>query len=156
MKITKSTRNTIQVSKMTIEVSRMNVFTTSIPVTQMNENDILNMNRIVIRSNYEEENARRRAQEEENAQIRAQEEENAQRRAPSEAARNVQEERERRRAENPIEYARLFNDSINAEAEWHAAMLAAEAAGGDNADANYLVVTTHSAYVAAELARINF
>ena len=132
----------------------------------MNENDILDMNRIVILSNYEEEHARRRAQEEENEQIRAQEEENeqiraqeeenAQRRAPSEAARNVQEERERRRAENPIEYARLFNDSVNAEAEWHAAMLAAEAAGGDNADANYLVVTTHSAYVAAELARINF
>ena len=93
MKITKSTRNTVQVSKMTVVVSRMNVFTTSILVTQMNENDILDMNRIVILSNYEEENARRRAQEEENEQIRAQEEENARRRAPSEAARNVQEER---------------------------------------------------------------
>jgi hypothetical protein len=124
----------------------MNVFTTSIPVTRMNENDVWDMSRIMYLSN----------QEYVNAQIRAQEEENARRRVSTEAARNIREERERRRAENPIEYARLFNDSVNAEAEWHAAMLAAEAAGGDNADANYLVVTTDAAYVAAELARINF
>ena len=123
----------------------------------MNENDIWDMSGIVYLSNQEYENAQIRAQEEENEQIRAQEEEeNARRRVSTEAARNIREEQLRRRAENPIEYARLFNDSVNAEAEWHAAMLAAEAAGGDNADANYLVVTTNSAYVAAELARINF
>ena len=146
MKITKSTRNTVQVPKMNVEVSCMDVFTTSMPVTQMNVQEILEMDRIVIQCIQEEAAARQHAQEEEIAR----------RRAPGEAVRIAQEAQERRRAENPVEYARLFNDSVDAETEWHAAMLAAEAAGGDDAYANYLVVTTNSAYMAAECARINF
>lgn len=59
MKITKSTR--VQVPKITVEVSCMLDFTTSIPATRMNENDIWDMDSIVLRRAQEEGNPHKRA-----------------------------------------------------------------------------------------------
>jgi hypothetical protein len=68
----------------------------------------------------------------------------------------TQEERERRRAENPEEYARLVNYASTTEIAWLAAMRAVEASRGYDANANWLAASTHVAYLRADSARINF
>jgi hypothetical protein len=68
----------------------------------------------------------------------------------------TQEERERRRAENPEEYARLVNYASTIEIASFAAMRAVEASRGYDANANWLAASTYAAYLRASSARINF
>ena len=91
MKITKSTRNTVQ-------VSRMNVFTTSTSQIEMSYEE-----------NFAlwEASCQRITQEEQNNITHALEEETA--------CRNAQEEHQQRCAENPMEYAQLVNADDDAD-----------------------------------------
>jgi len=68
----------------------------------------------------------------------------------------TQEERERRRAENPEEYARLAYYASTTEIACRAAMDAVQASRGYDANANWLAASTHAAYLRADSARINF
>jgi hypothetical protein len=64
----------------------------------------------------------------------------------------TQEERERRRAENPEEYARLVNYASTTEIACRAAMDAVLASRGYDANANRLAASTHIAYLRARSA----
>lgn len=161
MKITMSTRKPD--SKMTVEVSRTGVFTTSIPMTLMSYLDIKIM----------EGNLRRVAQAEESAQEEASrvaqaEREEREERAQAEASRFAharllgQLERELqaiRARQNPVEYARICSILLDAENAWVDATSCAEAefTNYDEAmAADDLVDITNSAYRVAYSAWMNF
>ena len=158
-----STRKPDQYSKMTVEVSRMGVFTTSIPMTLMSYLDIKIM----------EGNLRRVAQAEESAQEEASRVAQAEReeRAREEASRFAhvrlvhqleQEKRERRadrERQNPVEYARICSIVLDTENAWLDAKSCSDAefTNYDEAmAADDLVDITDSAYRVAYSAWMNF